>query len=88
MRQRGFHPVYLLLTHNIINFFGLISLWRKVHFAVQSLDILGFWDDETLIQRYRVRVDRIVQWVLSMQLAPNNNNDEMDNENHEELDNT
>ena len=40
------------------------------------MDILGFWDDETLVQRYRVRVDRIVQWVLSMQLAPNNNDDD------------
>ena len=40
----------------------------QVHFAVQSLDMLGFFDDPKLLERYQVHTSHIIDWVYSLQV--------------------
>ncbi len=40
-----------------------------VHFAVHSLDILGFFDDERNLIRYNVSKEVIIEWIYSLQIT-------------------
>lgn len=41
-----------------------------VHFAVQSLDMLGFFDTPENLETYSVRKDEIIEWIYNLQTDP------------------
>jgi geranylgeranyl transferase type-1 subunit beta len=39
-----------------------------VHFATHALDLLGVWDDQQLMDSYKLSPSRIIAWIYSLQL--------------------
>ena len=59
---------------------------NQVHFAVQSLDILGFFDDndnddESNCRKYNVNKEEIINWIYSLQVV--HEVDDHSNNNHD-----
>jgi hypothetical protein len=44
------------------------TCFQQVHFAVQSLEMIGFFDDETNLARYNVNKQHIIDWVYQLQI--------------------
>uniref|UniRef100_A0A7S3Q312 Prenyltransferase alpha-alpha toroid domain-containing protein n=1 Tax=Chaetoceros debilis TaxID=122233 RepID=A0A7S3Q312_9STRA len=40
-----------------------------VHFAVQSLEMLNFFDEPDLVERYEIRKEHIINWIYSLQVV-------------------